>query len=94
MKISDACVELLSKNPQLYFPFSEDEEKIIIIPYLDHYFCHAVLKYANKRDSKHSGWFKRELECKRVANALEQDYRFEKFIHSTGRRAYIYFRGK
>lgn len=94
MKISDAVIDMIENNK--FIPFFEDDE-IIITPKLDHEFCNQVLKYANKKESKGYIWYKRELECNRVAQALENDNRFEKFIHFTGRKAYRYLgnsRGK
>lgn len=87
MNIADAVVEILEKKK--YSNFFYDETNIVI-PKLDHEFCHFVLIYAGKKPSKGKGWHNRELECNRVAQALEKDLRFEKFIHITGRRAYKY----
>lgn len=89
MKISDAVIGMIENNK--FVSFFEDDE-IIIIPRLDHDFCYEVLKYANKKESKGTGWYRRELECNRVSQALENDNRFEKFIHITGRKAYRYLR--
>lgn len=88
MKIADAVVEILEKKK--YDDYLFEIEENIIIPKLDHEFCHFVLMYAGKKPSKGKGWYNRELECNRVARALEKDLRFEKFIHITGRRAYKY----
>lgn len=60
------------------------------MPKLDSDFCHDVIAYAEKKPSKHNYWAQRSLECDRVANALEKDSRFHKFIHFTGRKAYEY----
>lgn len=87
VKIADACIDLL-KTSKFNFYTDSTNDSIVIIPYLDHEFCHDVLKYAGKKETKHVGWLGRDSECKRVANALENDKRFIKFIHTTGRRAF------
>lgn len=87
MKIADRIVEIIENNEYTDF---YDKNEVIIIPKLDHEFCHYVIFTAGKKDSKGFGWYKIELECNRVAQALEKDDRFEKFIHITGRRAYRY----
>lgn len=90
MKIADAVVEVLEKKKYSNFI---DNEVDVVIPKLDHEFCHFVLMYAGKNPSKGKGWYNRELECNRVARALEKDLRFEKFTHITGRNAYKYIGG-
>lgn len=87
MRISDAMVEVI-KNESFYYFINKKNP--IIIPKLDHHLCQNVLKLAGKKTSKGVGGNKRELECNRVAQALENDDRFEKFIHITGCRAYRY----
>ena len=91
MKISDAVIDLINKGRvDQYTIIDKDEKEVIIIPKLDHELCYMALRHAGKKESKGSGWYKRELECNRVANALDKDIRFEKFIHCTGRKAYRY----
>lgn len=90
MKIADRVVEIIENNEYVDF-YSRKED--VIIPKLDHEFCHYVIFTAGKKESKGFGWYKRELECNRVAQALEADNRFEKFIHITGRKAYRYING-
>lgn len=77
MKISDATIEIMKK-----------EQIHIIIPFLDDNYCFEILKLANKKESKGTGLERIQNNCKRVANALEKDKRFEKFIHVTGKRAF------
>lgn len=89
MTIADAVVEMLEKGLTKDLMFCE-KNKIVIVPKLDSDFCHSVIAYARKKPSKHNYWAQMSLECNRVANALEKDSRFHKFIHSTGRKAYEY----
>lgn len=77
MKIADATIKVMKK---------EDIE--VIIPLLDHQYCIEILQLANKQESKGIGQERIQNNCKRVANALEKDKRFEKFIHVTGKRAF------
>lgn len=91
MKISDAVIDLINKGQAgPYIITDTDDREVIIIPKFDHELCYIALRHAGKKESKGSGWYKRELECNRVANALDKDIRFEKFIHFTGRKAYRY----
>lgn len=89
MTIADAVVEMLEKGLTKDLMFFE-KNKVIIVPKLDSDFCHNVIAYAGKKPSKHNYWAQRSLECNRVANALEKDSRFYKFIHSTGCKAFEY----
>ena len=77
MKIADATIEIMKK-----------EDIQIIIPFLDESICFEILKLANKRESKGKGLKRIQNTCRRVANALEKDKRFKKFIHVTGKRAF------
>lgn len=88
-KIADAVVKIL-KNELKEGLATTDNGRVIIIPKLDHGFCVRVLEYAGKEMSKGHGQHRVELECNRVAKALENDSRFCKFIHITGRRAFEY----
>ena len=69
-------------------------EEPIIIPKLDHAFCHAVIEHAGRKPSKGFGAHRRNLECNRVAQALDKDDRFEKFIHVSGCKAYELIKSK
>lgn len=89
MTIADAVVEMIENKLTKDLMFCE-EGKIIIVPRLDSDFCHNAIEYAGKKHSKHEYWQQRFLECDRVANALEKDSRFYKFIHDTGRKAFEY----
>ena len=88
MNLADAVVEMIQTDihPSL--------ENKIIIPKLDHDLCIDIIKYAHKTPSKGFGAYKRDLECNRIAQALDKDPRFEKFIHITGCRAYKYIEKK
>lgn len=77
MKIADATIEIMQK-----------ENIEVIIPLLDHQYCIEILHLANKPESKGTGLERIQNDCKRVANALEKDKRFKKFIHVTGKRAF------
>lgn len=88
MKIADAVVEMIEKD---LHPLLESK---VIIPKLDHNLCADVIEYAGKNPSKGFGKHKIDLECDRVAKALDKDKRFEKFIHITGCRAYEYKGGE
>lgn len=87
MKIADVIVDMI-ENESLYLFINKDSP--IVIPKLDHKFCQEVLNLAGKSPSKGFGKHKIDLECNRVARALENDGRFEKFIHITGCKAYKY----
>lgn len=91
VKISDAAVEIL-ENELKEGLIDADNGKLVIIPKLDHGFCVQVLEYAEKERSRGQGQYQVELECNRVAKALENDLRFHKFIHITGMRAFEYIR--
>lgn len=84
MNLADVVVEMIEKDlhPSL--------ESKVIIPKLDHDLCVDIIKYAHKKPSKGFGAYKIDLECNRIAGALEKDPRFKKFIHITGRRGYEY----
>ena len=88
MKIADAVVKIL-KN-ELKEGLATTDNDRVIIPKLDHGFCVMVLEYAGKERSKGQGQYRVNLECNRVARALENDLRFCKFIHITGRQAFEY----
>lgn len=83
MTLADAVVDQLKRM-----------NETVIIPKLDHTFCHAVIEYADRKPSKGFGDYRRTLECNRVARALDHDDRFEKFIHITGCRAYELIKSK
>ncbi len=89
MKIADAVVKMLKEGLTKDLMFCE-KNKIVIVPKLDSDFCHAAIAQAGKKPSKHKYWAQRSLECDRVANALEKDSRFHKFIHYTGCKAFEY----
>lgn len=89
MKISDAAVELI-ENELKEGLITTDNGTVVIIPKLDHGFCVKILEYAGKERSTGYGQYRVELECNRVAKSLENDSRFCKFIHCTGRRAFEY----
>lgn len=69
---------------------SANNGNFVIIPKLDHAFCVRALEYAGKKRSSGCGQYRVNLECNRVAKSLENDSRFCKFIHCTGRRAFEY----
>lgn len=89
MKIADAVVEML-ENELVEDLVPSDNGTVVIIPKLDHAFCVRVLEYAGKKRSSGCGQYRANLECNRVAISLENDSRFCKFIHITGRRAFEY----
>ena len=89
VKIADAAVEIL-ENELVDELTDTNNGQIVIIPKLDHAFCARVLEYAGKGRSRGQGQYRVELECNRVARALEHDSRFCKFIHITGMRAFEY----
>lgn len=84
MKLADAVVEMIEQklHPSL--------ENKIIVPKLDHELCLDIIEYAGKRPSTGFGGYKRELECNRIIQALNEDDRFEPFTHITGRKGFEY----
>lgn len=89
VKIADAVVELI-ENELKEGLITTDNGMVVVIPKLDHGFCVRVLEYAGKGRSPGQGQYRVQLECNRVARALENDSRFCKFIHITGMRAFEY----
>lgn len=88
MKIADATIKIMSEKTQ--------EEIWSIVPFDRHDLCCEILELAGLEPKTgknkyilNSGRYK---DCKRVADALEMDTRFEKFLvnHGTNRRLFKY----
>lgn len=88
MKISDAVIQIMSKK------FSEKQWHIV--PFDRHDLCCDILELAGLKtrtgDKDYILNSGRYADCKRVADALERDPRFEKFLVNQGisRRMFRY----
>ena len=88
MKIADAVIEIMSKETK--------EKNWSIVPFDVHELCCDILKKSGQipktGDSAYLLNSGRYQDCKRVADALERDPRFEKFLvnHGTTRRLFRY----
>lgn len=88
MKISDAVIQIMSKK--------SDKEDWSIVPFDRHELCCEAIELAGLKTKTGDGEYLlnkgRYTYCKRVADALEKDSRFDKFIvnHGTLRRCFRY----
>ncbi len=88
MKISDAVIQIMSKK--------SGKEDWSIVPFDRHELCCEVIELAGLKtktgDREYPLNKGRYTDCKRVADALEKDSRFEKFLVNNGtlRRCFRY----
>lgn len=91
MKIADAVIAIMSKETK--------EKNWSIVPFDRHELCCEILKKSGKEpktgDNQYIMNSGRYHDCKRVADALERDPRFEKFLVNHGiRRRLFRYRGE
>ena len=88
MKIADATIKIMSEKTQ--------EDIWNIVPLDQHELCCEILELAGLEPKTGKNEYilnaGRYKDCKRVADALERDPRFEKFLvnHGTNRRLFRY----
>ena len=91
MKIADAVIAMMC--------LESTDKNWGIVPFDRHDLCCKILKKSGKEpktgDNKYIMNSGRYHDCKRVADALERDPRFEKFLVNHGiRRRFFRYRGE